>query len=100
MPITRVMRALFATLLLLLMHVGEIAGRRLLWFAAATERFRALRLPRLAWPQWTRRSRPASTTLSGPAAVPTAPSPRVESPKPATSALARAKAKARNRLGH
>ena len=82
------------TLLVLLLHVGEIAGRRLLWFAAANVRLRALRWPRRSW-----RSRrpplprtPAATPESPAAAPPAAP------PKAAVSPLARAKAKARDRL--
>lgn len=89
------------TLALLLLHVVEIGGRRLLVFAAATERLRRVRLPRL-------RRRPAPATIApapvpdaaSAAAPPTEPAPAVGAPppKPATSPLARAKAKARNRM--
>jgi hypothetical protein len=86
------------TLMLLLLHVAEIGGRRLLLFAAARGWLRTVRVPRL---------RPASSRPAD--AVPdraTAPSgeaprvaPPVAPPKPASSALARAKARARDRMG-
>jgi uncharacterized membrane protein len=83
------------TLALLVLHVIEIAGRRLLLFAAASAWLHSLRLPR-----WRRgRPQPSVATASPPAAppqqVPHEPAPP---PKPATSPLARAKAKARNRM--
>lgn len=77
-------------LLLLLLHVAEIAGRRLLLFAAADSRLQALRLPEM--PRWRRPApRPAApdSPPSTPASAP---------PKPAESPLTRAKAKARDRI--
>jgi Mg-chelatase subunit ChlD len=98
------------TLIVLLMHVGEVAGRRLLLFAAATARLRALRLPRLRLPS-VRGVRsgarmpapeadqvivdgPAPSDAAAPVSVGSAPVAR-----PAGSPLSRAKAKARDRLG-
>jgi Mg-chelatase subunit ChlD len=87
------------TLLLLVAHVVEIAGRRLLLFPAAWAWLRALRIPRprLAWIQ--RRGVPADSSRSPGASasgsVEVAP---IEPAKPATSPLARAKAKARGRM--
>jgi hypothetical protein len=83
------------TLMLLILHVAEIGGRRLLLFAAARAWLRTVRLPRLrrAWP------RPA---VASPDVVSTPSSetpPRVAPSKPATSPLARAKARARDRMG-
>ena len=86
------------TLALLLLHVAEVGGRRLLFFNAANAWLRARRMPQLRLP---RRRHPASppvpvataTDAERPAASP--PSPPA---KPAVSPLARAKAKARNRL--
>jgi hypothetical protein len=88
------------TLLVLVLHVAEIAGRRLLWFAALQQRLRALRWPRLSWSRW-RRARPAPASPEAPASSPTSPvdpAPPIMPPKPVTSPLARAKAKARDRL--
>jgi Mg-chelatase subunit ChlD len=93
------------TLIVLLMHVGEVAGRRLLLFAAATARLRALRLPRL--PRIRSRT-PVARPVTGdagvePAATPEPAAPAVVTerpiPRPAGSPLSRAKAKARDRLG-
>jgi hypothetical protein len=82
------------TLLLLVLHVTEIAGRRLLLFSAVGEWVRSLRLPRLRRP----RRRPVAT----PSAQADPGLPR-QSPKgeggPTVSALERAKRKARNRMG-
>ena len=88
-------------LMLLLLHVVEIAGRRLLFFAAANTWLRSVRLPRLSG--FRRRRAPVTPTVGGvgPAVQPTAPAsePSVASPpKPAVSPLARAKAKARGRI--
>ncbi len=87
------------TLVLLLLHVLEIGGRRLLLFAAAREWWRHVKLPRPRLPKrrpW--RPRPAAP----PADVVTAPAenpPAVTAPpKPALSPLARAKARARGRM--
>jgi uncharacterized membrane protein len=86
-------------LVLLVTHVIEIAGRRLLLFASAAAWLRGVRLPK---PRW--RSRPAKTpeiepehepATESPAAAPT-PIARTE---PGQSPLSRAKNKARSRLG-
>jgi hypothetical protein len=89
------------TLLLIVLHVSEIAGRRLLLFPAIRVRARALRLPRVRL-AWRRRRKPsdapASAASTSPAA--TAPEPPPVPPaRPVTSSLERAKAKARERLG-
>ena len=93
------------TLALLLLHVLEIGGRRLLLFAAIHERLRAVRPPvwRPAWSRGrgqaagsdgaTRDSRPA-TSGSVPVDTPRG----VASPQPHGSPLSRAKARARNRM--
>jgi hypothetical protein len=92
------------TLLLLLLHVAEIGGRRLFLFAAAQARLRRLRLPRL------RRRAPAAETAAtppthpeptsdDPSSLPPGEVPRVVPPRPVISPLARAKAKARDRMG-
>src|SRR6185436_20269354 len=83
-------------LMLLTLHVLEIAGRRLLFFAAAQGWLRARSLPRWRWP--SRRVAPAPATagvpVSGPATAP-ASSAAVEPPRPVrktkskTSALER-----------
>jgi hypothetical protein len=90
-------------LLLLVLHVAEVGGRRLLLFAAANGRLRMVSLPRLRWARTPRPTSasdsvrtPSSPTPSAPAVV--AP-PRVAAPKPATSPLTRAKAKSRDRMG-
>ena len=94
-------------LLLLVLHVAEIGGRRLLLFAAAQGWLRTVSMPRLRWP--SRRPVPASAGV--PAASPqpaaaassasmaAAEAPRPKPPKPKTSALERAKGKARDRMG-
>jgi Mg-chelatase subunit ChlD len=90
-------------LLLLVLHVLEIGGRRWLLFDAALARLRRLRLPRL--PRWRRaRAAPAApavddTRAKSPAGGAAAEARPPALPKPATSPLARAKAKARNRMG-
>ena len=83
------------TALLLLLHVAEIAGRRLLWFDAASARMRSMTWPRLSWPQ-RKRERPTASPESAPA--PASPAAPAAPPRPATSPLARAKARARDRL--
>jgi hypothetical protein len=88
------------TVLLLVLHVLEIGGRRLLFFAAAREWLRTLRLPR-PWRGWAPAG-DAPLAATGASRVPPTPSyekSRVSPPKPATSPLARAKAKARGRMG-
>jgi hypothetical protein len=86
----RQVRSLVAplALMLLLLHVGEIAGRRLLLFAAAAARLRGVRLPAMP------RRRPKVKTQKAP--TPTAPA--ATPPEPQTSALERAKSRARKRL--
>jgi hypothetical protein len=87
-------------LLLLVVHVIEIGGRRWLLFDAARRWLRTVRFPRL----WRRAS---ADPAHGPDVVaPARPTPAasIESVgaaprKPATSPLARAKAKARDRMG-
>jgi len=76
-------------LAVLLLHLGEIAGRRLLWFAAAQTRMRSVRL----------KQRPVEAVVTS---QPTAVEPVVVPPLPQTqtaaeSALSRAKAKATDR---
>ena len=95
------------TLALLLLHVVEIAGRRLLWFDAARAWVGSLRMPRLRF-WWPRRAASATASGESPAVHPeraasepaTAASGSVSSqpPPPAVSPLARAKAKARGRV--
>jgi Mg-chelatase subunit ChlD/uncharacterized membrane protein len=88
------------TLALLLLHVTEIAGRRLLWFAAVQARLRGIRLPRFRRP-----ARVQPTTVTQPEPAPVRGSETAESPaetqaatsRPAVSPLARAKARARDR---
>ena len=102
-------------LMLLVLHVAEIGGRRLLLFAAAQGWLRTVSLPRLRWP--FRSPRPATVPATVPAtgaavpqpamaqssastdAVPAPPPPRAATPKPTTSAFERAKGKARDRMG-
>ena len=92
-------------LTLLVLHVLEIAGRRLFLFAAAEVRLRALSLPKWRLPSRIRvptgastsvRVSQAASTPSTPASV--EPSPSAPKPKPTTSALERAKGKARGRI--
>jgi Mg-chelatase subunit ChlD len=85
------------TLMLLLLHVTEIAGRRLALFPAVQAWLRRVKLPR-----FRRRPRvPVAAPEAAPSEVApaTTPEPTPIAPaKPATSPLARAKARARNRL--
>ena len=83
-------------LMLLGLHVAEIGGRRLLLFAAAQAWLRALRMPPLRLPRLRRAASRAAPPSAGPASGETLP---VAPAKPATSPLARAKAKARDRMG-
>jgi hypothetical protein len=89
------------TLALLVLHVVEIAGRRLLLFAAARQWLATVRVPRLPLRPWRRPSpvspAPAAGASTQPAATSDAAAP-IEPPAPATSPLARAKAKARGRM--
>jgi hypothetical protein len=81
------------TLMLLVLHVAEVGGRRLLLFTAARVWLKTARFPRL------RRARPrpavAPPDRTG---APAGEAPTGVPPKPATSPLARAKAKARSRM--
>jgi hypothetical protein len=91
-------------LAVLLLHVLEIGGRRLLLFAAAHSRLRSVKMPRLRWPVRVpplektppvlrpREPAPEPTPSAGPTAPPT-----TAVPKPAVSPLARAKARAQDR---
>lgn len=91
-------------LALLVLHVLEVGGRRLLLFAAAQGWLRTVPVPKWRWP--SRSPGPASVKTAGaPGAQPAAAEPaaaagppRAIPPKPATSPLARAKAKSRDRM--
>jgi hypothetical protein len=90
-------------LMVLLLHVTEIAGRRLLLFAAAHGWLRTIRLPR--WSGWTGKRSPAPATAPAAASTAVTPGdlprdapPKPATPKPVSSALSRAKAKSRDRL--
>jgi len=89
-------------LALLVLHVTEIAGRRLLLFLTAHTWLRGLRMPRITRP---RRARPAeaipapapeSVTARAASSLPREPQPPPAGP--AESPLARAKSKARERM--
>jgi uncharacterized membrane protein len=88
------------TLLLLMLHVIEIGGRRLLLFAAAREWLRTVRVPRLTWRRPRATPAPAGPRTEESAPAPTG-SPQMPPPRrePAESPLARAKQKARRRMG-
>jgi hypothetical protein len=86
------------TLMLLVLHVAEIGGRRLLLFdalrTAARAWLRTIRFPRI------RRASSRPTVASpDPAAATSGETPDVVAPRPAASSLARAKARARDRMG-
>jgi hypothetical protein len=88
-------------LAVLLLHVLEIGGRRLLLFAAAHARLRSVRMPRLRRPVRvpTLEETPPVLKPREPAPEPTpsaGPAPAA-APKPAVSPLARAKARAQDR---
>jgi uncharacterized membrane protein len=89
-------------LVLLVMHVTEIAGRRLLLFAAAAARLRRVRLPKVRWrrrptkvPVSSTAQEPAAEERSAVAAEPAS----IAAAEPGPSPLSRAKNKARSRLG-
>ncbi|HYR84036.1 MAG TPA: VWA domain-containing protein [Terriglobia bacterium] len=82
-------------LMLLLLHVVEIGGRRMLIFAAGNSWLRAMRLPRLR----PVRTAPKETVSPAPAAA-NAGAQSDATPRPAASPLARAKARARDRMGN
>ena len=91
------------TLMVLILHFAEVAGRRLLLFAAANNWLRTLRLPRWSWkraPAPTPAATSATRAATSPAATsqdqPTPPAPAPS--KPVESALSRAKAKSHDRL--
>ena len=89
------------TLVLLVLHLTEIGGRRLLLFAALARR---VRLPRTAeFSRWRRLiAIPTRRSRSTERAVPAPKAPDVAGPSarpPATSPLTRAKKKARGRMG-
>ena len=90
------------TLTLLLLHIIEIGGRRLLLFAAVCEWWRHLMLPHLRLPKSRLQGpQPAGEPVAQPAervAVPHGQPDPGSAPKPAVSPLARAKARARGRL--
>jgi Mg-chelatase subunit ChlD len=84
-------------LMLLLFHVIEIGGRRLLLFAAAQAKLQNIRLPKLK--RRARIPKPAETPAVASASQPepvAQPKPSA-TPRPAVSPLARAKARARDR---
>jgi hypothetical protein len=87
-------------LLLLLLHLAEIAGRRLFLFATAEAKIRTIRFPKLKLP-----ARKAPVKPGKPADSPAIsaepeeqPAKPASVPVPATSPLERAKAKARDRI--
>jgi hypothetical protein len=80
------------TLLLVALHLTEIAGRRLMLFDATRGWLRTVRFPR--WRRAPGVNVPGHSPLPAPH-KPTSAAP----PQPATSPLTRAKAKARNRMG-
>jgi hypothetical protein len=80
-------------LMLLLLHVMEIAGRRLYFFAAANTWLGSLRMPKLRLPARRRVAKPVATPQElseSPTVIPP--------PKPIESPLSRAKARARDRI--
>jgi len=83
------------TLLLLLMHVWEIAGRRLYLFAAVNTWIGALRLPKLRRPARRATVPKEKAPVAAPAPENFIPEKPVE---PAVSPLERAKSKARDRI--
>ena len=90
-------------LTLLLLHVIEIGGRRLLLFDAARTWVQSVKWPRPRLPRRRPKTAPAGQEVSVAAGTPglvqSAETPPAPPPKPATSPLARAKAKARDRMG-
>lgn len=86
------------TLALLVLHVVEIGGRRLLLFLAARDWLRSLELPTLRRARPRRASAPSPAPVDQPA-VASVEAPRVAPPSPAVSPLERAKKKASKRMG-
>jgi hypothetical protein len=87
-------------LLLLLLHLAEIAGRRLFLFAAAETKIRAIHFPKFKLPVRKPPAKPGKPVDS--LAVPSEPEQQPAEPAMApvmtTSPLERAKAKARERI--
>jgi len=89
------------TMAVLLLHLVEIAGRRLHWFDEAAARLKTLRVP--AIPRLRPRLRPERVPAAAPAAsAPQTAAPEMPPRPPVAvgSALSRAKNKARGRMGH
>ena len=85
-------------LLMLLLHVAEIGGRRLLLFAAAQARLRNVRLPRFRRPARVPNPIEEAPGVPLPTATPPDVEPIATAPQPSTSsAMARAKAKTTDR---
>ncbi len=85
------------TMMLLLLHLTEISGRRLLWFAAARGWLKSLALPRLGRRP---RSQPAPARSVGAGQAPAEIAPTLDQSRgPKVSPLERAKKKARSRMG-
>jgi hypothetical protein len=80
-------------LMLLLLHLMEIAGRRLYFFAVANTRLGSVRIPKLRLPARRGVAKPIE-----PAATPREPETVIPQSKPIESPLSRAKAKARDRI--
>jgi len=83
------------TIALLLLHIVEIGGRRLLLFSAADSRLRAMRIPKLQW----KTKGPASPHATIERPITHSPTETPRAPKRPESPLMRAKAKAKDRLG-
>jgi Mg-chelatase subunit ChlD len=83
-------------LALLLLHLVEIAGRRLLLFSAANARLQNVRMPSLKQPVSVAVPKSAPPIPAAEPASPKASTPQLQ--KPAASPLTRAKARARDRI--
>jgi hypothetical protein len=81
-------------LALLMLHLMEIAGRRLMWFAAANARLRNLKVPEFKLP--ARKPKAEAPVAVTPQPEPIKAKP-VAAPQPVVSPLARAKARSRDR---
>ncbi|HEU4892321.1 MAG TPA: vWA domain-containing protein [Vicinamibacterales bacterium] len=84
------------TLAALILHLIEIAGRRLSWFDVATARLSALRLPTVRLPG--RRRHPSASPPAPPSSPPRVEPHNVRQSADIGSALGRAKQKARGRM--
>jgi hypothetical protein len=80
-------------LMLLLLHVLEIAGRRLYFFATANTWLGSVRIPKLRLPSRRSVEKPIEPTTT-----PREPTTVIPQPKPIESPLSRAKARARDRI--